>query len=384
MKKQSFLPLVILLFFCFSVGKAQTWVDSLNTFAFEEHLPAKQYKWTWMNAPLLRAMVLNYELSEGAEKSFYLDYVQTAMDHNLKRANGKRPNTVASAHGLAFLWKELKDEKYLQVADKIYQAYLNIPRTSNGGVTHLARTPELWDDTMYMIGVYLLEMYRATGEEKYLDELMKQFRIHREKLSDPSSGLWVHGWDDNNSGRCTICGQRDWPNEETRRSEEVWGRGNGWIVVMLSDLIKTLPKDHPYYIEATGYLKEMIVSLPGLQDKTTGHWFQLPLKPEVSGNFIESSSTAMFSYGILTAIQEDLVDAKEYEPCLHLAYQGLRTYSLEQVGNQYLNTKNVCTGTCIGDEAYYLNRKSTSGKAYAIGMFIIFGTNYELEYGFRN
>jgi unsaturated rhamnogalacturonyl hydrolase len=334
-----------------------------------------------MNAPLLRAMVVNYENSEGAEKSFYLDYVQTAMDNKLKRANGVRPNTVASAHGFAFLWKELQDEKYLQAANKIYEAYLKIPRTSNGGVTHLARTPELWDDTMYMIGIYLLEMYRATGEEKYLDELMKQFRIHREKLSDPSSGLWVHGWDDNNSGRCTICGQRDWPNEETRRSEEVWGRGNGWIVVMLSDIVKALPKDHPSYSEASAYLKEMIVMLPDLQDEKTGHWYQLPLKPELEGNFIESSSTAMFSYGILTAIQHNIVESKAYEDCIHLAYEGLRKQSLEKVGNQYLNTKNVCIGTCIGDEEYYLNRKSISGKAYAIGMFIIFGTNYELEYG---
>jgi rhamnogalacturonyl hydrolase YesR len=89
----------------------------------------------------------------------------------------------------------------------------------------------------------------------------------------------------------------------------------------------------------------------------------------------------MFAYGILTAIQEGLVEAKTYEDCVHLAYQGLRKYSLEKVGDGYLNTKNVCVGTCIGDEAYYLDRKSTSGKAYAIGMFIIFGKNYELTYG---
>lgn len=350
----------------------------------EEFLPAKNYNWTWVNAPLLRAMVLNYEIHEGAEKSLYLDYVQTAMDHNLKKANGKRPNKVASAHGMAFLWKELADEKYLEVAKKIYASYLKIPRTSGGGVTHLARTPELWDDTMYMIGVFLLEMYRATGEEKYLDELMKQFNIHRDKLADSNNGLWVHGWDDNDRGRCTICGQRDWPNEESRQSEEFWGRGNGWIVVILSDIIKALPKDHPYYAEASSYLKEMIVNLPHLQDKSTGHWFQLPLKPNAEGNFIESSSTAMFAYGILTAIQEGLVEAKAYEDCVHLAYEGLRKHSLEKVGDAYLNTKNVCVGTCIGDEAYYLNRNSTSGKAYAIGMFIIFGNNYELAYGLRN
>lgn len=378
-----FLSIVISLSFCSL--HAQTWVDSLTSFAHEKYLPAKKFKWTWVNAPLLRSMIVQYETGDENSRDFYLDYIQTAMNSKAKRASAKRPNTVAPANGFAFLAKVLMSEKYAKLADKIYADYLKIPRTSNGGVTHLARTPELWDDTMYMIGVFLLEMYRYTEDEKYIHELMEQLNIHRDKLLDKEVGLWVHGWDDNDSYRCTICGQRDWPNADTRRSEEFWGRGNGWIVVLLSDILKTIPQDSPYWFEASSYLKEMLEPLVSLQDSTTGHWYQLPLKPKVEGNYIESSSTAMFAYGMLTALQYKLVeDRQSYQTCIDKAYVGLREHSIVQVDEKYLNTQNVCVGTCIGNENYYINRKTTTGKAYAIGMFIIFGLNYEVEMGMRS
>ncbi len=73
------------------------------------------------------------------------------------------------------------------MALNVYFDYLEIMRTNNGGVSHLAWTPELWDDTVYMIGVTLLAMYRASGDEKYLTELIEQYKIHKEKLLDETT-----------------------------------------------------------------------------------------------------------------------------------------------------------------------------------------------------
>ena len=375
---------LITMIFSIQLANSQTWVDSLSAYANEKYLPANKYKWTWQSASLLKAMVVRYELSETtAEQDKYLEYVKGAMDNKLKRAHGKRPNAVASAHGLAFLARILSDEKYKKLADKIYQEYLNIPRTNSGGIAHLARTPELWDDTIYMIGVFLLEMYKTTGDEKYLDDFVEQFRIHRSKLLDEETGLWVHGWDGNDKNRCALCGQRNWPDETTRRSQEFWGRGNGWVMVTISNTLKTIPKEHEYWPELAGYLKEMITDLPTLQDSTTGHWYQLPVVPNIEGNFIESSCTAMFGYAILTALQLSIVDDQAYQQSIDLAYKGLRTYSTQPVESSYLTTKNVCKGTCIGDQNYYLNRKSTTGKSFGLAMFIIFGLSYEIEMGIR-
>jgi len=364
-------------------GGAQTWVDSLDNYARTKYLPANKYCWLWTHAALLNTMVKQYDLAPAAQKQQYFYYVKKAMDKNLGVANGGTPNDVASALGLAFLYKISKEEKYKAKAEKVYNDYLKIRRTNEGGVSHLKLFTELWDDTIFMIGEFLLSMYQATGDEKYLNEFAKQFRLHREKLSDAESGLWVHGWDSNNKIHCTFCSQMNWPNKQTRRSAEKWGRGNGWIVVTLSDALDVIPKSNPLWNEMADYLKEMIVHLPELQDTATGHWFQLPLRNTDADNWIESSCTAMFAYGIQNALRLGLVNEPTYLNSVERAYKGLRAHSITAAGKKFITTKNVCVGTCIGNKHYYFKRHTKNGSPYGIGMFIQFGMRYELEKGMR-
>ncbi|MFN8286257.1 MAG: glycoside hydrolase family 88 protein [Chitinophagales bacterium] len=356
--------------------KAQSWVDTLDTYARESFLPANHYHWRWTDAALLNTMMKQYETCPVQYKSYYMDYVKTAMDGTYKWANGKTPNSVASAMGLAFLYRITDQKKYKLKAEKVYADYLKIRRTKEGAVSHLMLFTELWDDTIFMIGQYLLNMYETTGNEKYLDEFMKQLRLHREKLQVAEYGLWVHGWDSNNHTHCTFCSQMFWADKTTRRSTEMWGRGNGWIIVTIADALTMLPKGNKYHSELEGYLKEMIARLPELQDEKTGHWFQLPARKSEEGNWIESSSTAMFAYGIQTALTLGLVQDTVYQKAVDKAYKGLREYSIIPKDN-YLTVSNVCTGTCIGHKQYYFKRKRTVGKPYAIGMLIQFGRKYE-------
>lgn len=367
------LNICFLILFITSFSHAQTWVDTLDAYAREKFLPAKNYHWRWTDAALLNTMMKQYDGASGEQKAIYLNYVKTAMERTWHVANGKTPNSVASAMGLAFLYRVTGEEKYKVKAEKVYADYLKIRRTKEGAVSHLMLFTELWDDTIFMIGQFLLEMYRATGDEKYLNEFMKQLRLHREKLQVPEYGLWVHGWDSDNKTHCTFCSQMNWADKTTRRSAEMWGRGNGWIVVTLSDALQTVPRNHAYWNELAGYLKEMIVHLPELQDKKTGHWFQLPVRNTDAANWIESSCTAMFAYGIHNALQLKLVSDSSYVTAVNAAYKGLRTYSLVPVGNNYLTPQHVCTGTCIGHAAYYFKRHQKKGSPYGIGMFIQLG-----------
>jgi unsaturated rhamnogalacturonyl hydrolase len=365
-------------------GFSQTWVDTLDNYARQSYLPAKKYMWLWTDAALLNTFVKEYDLNASAQKDVYLSYIKTAMDNTRIVANGHTPNDVASGLGLAFLYRVTKDEKYKKRADKIYAGYLKIRRTKEGGVSHIALFTEYWDDTIFMIGQFLLGMYQATGDKKYLDELVKQIRLHREKLLDKDYGLWYHGWDGDNKNHVTIFSQRHWPDKVTGRSAEMWGRGNGWIIVTLSDALETIPKSDPYWKELAGYLKEMIQHLPQLQDKKTGHWYQLPVRNKDPENFIESSCTAMFAYGIEAALRMGIVNDTAYSNSVTLAYKGLRQYSLVPVSEKYLTPQNVCSATCIGNKDYYFKRAVKKSRPYAIGMFIQFGLRYEIDHGIRS
>lgn len=362
---------------------AQTWVDTLDSYARCRFLLPAKYMWLWTDAALLNTMVKEYDLGPASQKQVYFNYVKKAMAHSAILANGRTPNDVASALGFAFLYRVTKDEKYRLKAEKIYARYLKIRRTKEGGVSHIALFTEYWDDTIFMIGQFLIEMYKATGDKKYMDELVKQIRLHRDKLQDKEWGLWYHGWDGDYKNHVTLFSQRHWPDKVSGRSAEIWGRGNGWIVVTLSDAIEALPQNDPYRIELSEYLKDMIKHLPELQDKKTGHWYQLPVRNTDPHNFIESSCTAMFAYGISTALRLGIVTGADYSNSVKLAYKGLRNYSLIPVAKKYLTTQNVCTATCIGNKDYYLNRAVQKGKPYAIGMFIQFGMRYEIDNGIR-
>ncbi len=366
------------LLFCFAISQIlfaqeSTWVDSLDHYARTEFLPAKKYHWTWQNAALLNTIKVQYEMTSEEE---YLAYICKAMGRKLKRANGRTPNAVASGLGMAFLARETGEEKYKKAAEKVFEDYKKIPKTDNGGVSHLKKYKELWDDTIFMVGCYLREMYLLTGEEKYLNELLHQVEVHRAKLKDDDWGLWYHGWDDDDKNRSNfICGQKGWSNNPEKRSKEIWGRGNGWVIVTLAETVSAIPDELPQRTKLAAYLKEMLVHLPALQDTVTGHWYQLPVRKNEQGNFMESSCTAMFGYGISIGLKEGVIEGAAYEKSAERAFYGLRKYSIRKEKEELI-TMNVCKGTCIGDKYYYFNRRAASEKSFGIGMFILFGRAY--------
>ncbi len=378
-----FLKFSVLLF-CFAIAQAlsaqeSTWVDSLDNYARTEFLRAEKYQWTWRNAALLNTIKAQYEMASGEKKNEYLAYIRTAMDRTLNRANGKKPNEVASALGMAFMARVTGEEKYRIVADEIFEDYSNIPKTDNEGVSHLKKYEELWDDTIFMIGCYLREMYLLTGDEKYINELLLQVEVHRAKLKDDHWGLWYHGWDGDDKNRSNlVCGQKGWSNNPEKRSQEIWGRGNGWVVVTLAETVSALPDTLDQRTKLAAYLKEMLMHLPTLQDTVTGHWYQLPVRKNEEGNYIESSCTAMFGYGILIGLREGIVEGEDYEKSVKRAYHGLRKYSIRKTKNG-LMTLNVCNGTCIGDKEYYFNRRHKFEKSFGLGAFILFGRTYLQE-----
>jgi unsaturated rhamnogalacturonyl hydrolase len=355
---------------------AQTRADSLDVYGREVFMPATQYKWDWGQATMLNSLVHLYYAKAEDQRKVYFDYIKTAMDLTYDVASGVHPNAVASGHGMAFLAKVTGDPKYLEKANKIYTDYLKTPRTKQGGVSHRTETIEMWDDTIYMISMFLLEMYRCTGDEKYIKELISQLKIHKEKLANKKWGLWIHGYDDDNEDYNDRCSQLGWAKQTPeRKSVEFWGRGNGWIVMAVADAMTTVPAKSAYFKAFATELKEITKSLPQLQDPQTGMWYQLPIYNNNKENFLESSCTAMFAYGITKGLELKVLNKKIFLPVVEKAYNGLQKNATKTEGKYLIPTK-VCEGTCIGDRAYYFGRKTKEGVNYAIGAYIMFDLEY--------
>lgn len=358
---------------------ADDWINSISKYGREVLMPAEKYKWDWGQATMLNAIVHQYRESSGVKRQEYFEYVKSAINNVLKDINGKHPNAVASGHGVAFL-ASLSDKDslfYKPLADKIYADYLLTPRTSKGGVSHRVESVELWDDTIYMLSMYFFEMYRLTGDKIYLDHFLHQYNVHKDALADYETNLWVHGWDADNIDYQDRCSMKEWWKiTPERKSKEFWGRGNGWIMMSLADALKTYPKDSPEWTYFAVELQKMCRILPKYQDEETGLWYQLPLRKDEVGNFLESSCTAMFGYAMSVGISEGVLPKDIYISAVEKAYNGIRRFATVKEG-QYLAPSKVCLGTCIGDKDYYYRRQQGIGVNYAVGAYIMFGLAYD-------
>lgn len=349
--------------------------DSIAERTIEHIVPARQYRWNWRDAVVLKALSDIYD-SEPGKADYIQDYVRSAMAASKASIHGKHPNGVASGVGLAFLMRVGCDfEQNSALARKVYEQYLLIPREKGGGVSHRSqRNVELWDDSVYMIGLFLHEMYRATGDLQYLQESARQLLAHASKLYDPRTALWFHGWAASSAITHDECCQYGWNANHLQRNTQAWGRGNGWIAMTMVDLLALLPQEAPERPQILSLYQAMMLALLPLQNPDDGHWNQLPLRTSerAEGNFSESSATAMFAYALAKGIRIGLLNAPTYRKAVDRAYEGLLTHSIT---SDY-SLINICAGTCIGERDYYYARGKSRDESFALGALLQFLTQY--------
>jgi unsaturated rhamnogalacturonyl hydrolase len=358
---------------------SKNWGDTMLLYATQSYLPPCRYRWNWRDAVILRAVAdIARDNREIKDKS--IQYIKASVDCTIAKAHSRHPNGTATAFALPLLYEQSGEKEYMNKALEMYAQYMQIPRASNGGVSHRSNPDviELWDDTVYMIGLFLLEMHRVTEDNKYLEEFVSQIIAHHEKLADPVTGLWYHGWDNDSIATPDECSQDGWSKNPERRNHEFWGRGNGWIAMSLADCLGAMSKQDVHYIRLKDMFVKMMMTLLPLQDEKTGHWLQLPVhvNDKNTGNYIESSCTVMYGYAIAKGIMTGVLSRDIFEPVMNKAYQGIQRYSIVPSG-KYKTISNVCAGTCIGDRQYYYTREIVKDTEFAIGGALLFDNIYK-------
>ena len=345
--------------------------EELFDAAMNRIVPAEKFVWNWRDAVLLKAFTDIYR-KQPQQRETIADYVDKAMTRLAPRAHGVHPNGVASAVGLAFLQEigrsSMETDKTLE---KVLMQYRGIVRAVNGACSHRAGVVELWDDTVYMIGITLIGCYKATGDISYVEEFADQVIAHAEHLCDPETGLWYHGWAESSYPAEDACSQYGWNTNPAHRNNEFWGRGNGWIVMSLADVLEVLPVTDRRYPQIKSMYEHMMNTLAKLQDRKTGLWRQLPLHVKDRGNFLESSCTAMFGYALAKGVRLGILPAGRLKAA-EKAYEGLVEHCILDKGTPEIRLGRICAGTCIGDREYYYARNRVDyGETYALGAFLL-------------
>lgn len=187
-----------------------------------------------------------------------------------------------------------------------------------------------WIDDMYMITMLQTQAFRATGDSRYLDRAAREAVAYLDSLQQPN-GLFFHAPD----------------------APYFWGRGNGWFAAGMSELLRSLPAEHPHHARILASYQKMMATLLRYQDADS-MWHQLIDDATV---WPETSATGMFTFAFITGVKNGWLDPALYAPAARKAWLALGTYVDAQGA-----VREVCEGT--GKDSgrdYYLARKRITG-----------------------
>jgi len=266
---------------------------------------------------------------------------------------------------LLLLHKETKEAKYKIAADKIRKKFDTYKRTSEGGFWHAegqSRQWQLWADGVFMSMPFLVRYGHLYGDSTYTNnEATKQLIIYASHLNDPKTGLMFHAYDE--SGAST------WADPATKHSAEFWCRAIGWFGMTLIEVLETLPKDHPNRPKLIAQVRQLAKAYTDFQDPKTGLWYQVVNKGDLPGNWLETSSSSMYTYMLSMGVKRGYID-KKYMNTAKKGYQGVLTkISLDPDG--MTNIVDICEGTNVADIAYYFARKRNVNDFHGLGAFLI-------------
>ncbi len=266
---------------------------------------------------------------------------------------------------LLLLHKETKEPKYKLAADRIRKKFDTYKRTSEGGFWHAeskSREWQLWADGVFMSMPFLVRYGKLYGDSAYAnDEVTKQLIIYASHLNDPQTGLMFHAYDE--SGAST------WADPTTKHSAEFWCRAIGWFGMTLIEVLDVLPKNHPKRPQLIAQVRQLVKAYTRFQDPKTGLWYQVVNKGHLPENWLETSSSSMYTYTISMAVKRGYAD-KNYLSVAKKGYRGVLTkISLDTDG--MTNLADICEGTNVADIAYYLARKRNINDFHGLGAFLI-------------
>ena len=185
--------------------------------------------------------------------------------------------------------------------DTLYGQMLRQPRTHEGNFWHKAIYPnQVWLDGLYMAQVFYSRYIAEFLDGKGYEDIHRQFRTVREKMYDPATGLYRHGYD--------ASGEAFWAGENGC-SKNPWLRSLGWFAAALIDVTADIaPGNDEFRNDMVTIARELAQNLLPYIDKETGMLWQVPNQIGREGNYPETSGSAMVAYFYLKGARLGILD----------------------------------------------------------------------------
>ena len=323
-------------------------------------------EWSYEEGVLLDGMIAEWRAT-GDGRLF--NYVHAAVDRSVDKngvihmddgkpfpVDGHSMDDIEMGRGVMVMYRVLQQPKYYIAAKFLHDQMLQQPKNASGGYWHKQIYPDqMWLDGAYMSEPFLASYARTFHQPRDMDGIATQLLLMDTRMSDRSTNLLRHGWDESK--------KMDWADKETGLSPEVWARAMGWYTMALVEVLERMPATDPQRAALEEVARRSLTAVARYQDPASGLWWQVMDKGSAKGNYLEASASCMFVYSMAKAMRLGVLPLT-FEPNVTRGWNGIQSHFVKPDGtfsgtvkvaglggNPYRSgTYEYYTGEAVGDD----------------------------------
>ena len=333
-------------------------------------------KWNYIDGCMITGILERYEITGEAR---FLDFADRFMSGFVQEDGRIRTydpeeyslDNVNPAKNLFPLYDLTGKEKYRKAIELVRSQLSTMPRTPEGNFWHKLIYPnQVWLDGIYMALPFYMEYEKRFDAQKDCEDICRQIANVEIRMRDPKTGLYYHGYD--------ASRKMYWADPDTGCSPNFWLRAEGWFILGLVDVLEIM-KDLPMGAERV-HLQHMLLDLAKALSKyqdPSGLWYQLIALPELAGNYLETSGTALISAALLKAVRLGFLP-ESFRAVGEKAFYGIVDHRLTKNADGTPCVTGICLVGGLGGEqhrdgsvAYYLSEPVVQNDAKGVGPLLL-------------
>lgn len=201
------------------------------------------------------------------------------------------------------LYKKYNRAEMIQPTIRRLDQIINNPPDSS--MSYRNKQVWTWCDALFMAPPAYLGIAQLENDPSYTDFMHDHFMLTYQHLFDKEDNLFYR--DDSY-----------FEKREANGEKIFWGRGNGWVVAGLVNILELLPRDDPRRPFYLGLFCDMAERLVQLQNPN-GYWHASLLDP-ASYPAPETSVTALITYALAYGINNNLLEKERSDEPLKKAW----------------------------------------------------------------
>ena len=333
-------------------------------------------KWNYIDGCMITGILERYEITGEARFLDFADRFLSGFVEEDGRIRTYDPaeyslDNVNPAKNLFTLYDLTGKEKYRKAIELVRSQLSTMPRTPEGNFWHKLIYPnQVWLDGIYMALPFYMEYEKRFDAQKDCEDICRQIANVEIRMRDPKTGLYYHGYD--------ASRKMYWADPDTGCSPNFWLRAEGWFILGLVDVLEIM-KDLPMQAESV-HLQHMLLDLAKALSKyqdPSGLWYQLIALPELAGNYLETSGTALISAALLKAVRLGFLP-ESFRAVGEKAFYGIVDRRLTKNADGTPCVTGICLVGGLGGEqhrdgsaAYYLSEPVVQNDAKGVGPLLL-------------